>query len=151
MREATAYARRIQLLDAPSQTLYFLGLRADGGWSLVIDEDPVYQFNARNELRRAYVAGRKYAAVDGALQLLERDARGGRVKLTQTYDAVAEQRLLERCLELVHQLSLDLKQNRSEIQGCYPADDNSLTGVMLERLTIVSQSLQIAKVANVRG
>src|SRR5262245_41173967 len=82
LAEATALVERVEIV--PRRTLareygavletgsIVAGFRANGAMSLFLGEDPVYQFNAAGQLRRAFVNGRLYKAVGGRLVQLER-------------------------------------------------------------------------------
>ena len=48
----------------------FIGFRPQGQCSIYYDQDPVFQFNARCELRRVYFHGERYAALNGTLMHL---------------------------------------------------------------------------------
>ena len=68
LREATALVERIELVphrdrqfDASEPIV--VGFRADGALSIFFGDDPVYQFNAAGELRRAYCDGLLFKAV----------------------------------------------------------------------------------------
>ncbi len=50
-----------------------IGFRQSGAASFFIDNDPVYQFNAAGQLRRAFVDGLLYKAQRGRLVSLRRD------------------------------------------------------------------------------
>lgn len=65
-----------------------VGFRPGGQVSLYVGPDPVFQFNADNQLRRVYWNENRYSAIDGRLCLLERDRRGGQV--TFRNDPVAQ-------------------------------------------------------------
>ena len=87
---------------ATEQVEVFVGVRSSGGWSIYFGEDPVLQFNERNELRRLYFAGVRYAAVSGRLELLHRAERGGRVVFErQVLEPERERELLDVCQGLV--------------------------------------------------
>ena len=49
-----------------------VGFRRDGALSIFFGDDPVYQFNAAGELRRAYCDGLLFKAVRGRLVSLRR-------------------------------------------------------------------------------
>jgi hypothetical protein len=75
LREATALVERVELslpADALDTNSVVAGFRKDGALSIFFRADPVYQFNAAGELRRAYCDGLLYKAVRGALVSLER-------------------------------------------------------------------------------
>ena len=70
LREATALVERIEL--ALSGQHIVAGFRRDGSLSIFFGEDPVYQFNAAGELRRAYSSGQLIKALDGRLVAMRR-------------------------------------------------------------------------------
>lgn len=68
------YRGRIHIGD----TEVVVGFRAGGAASLYWDQDPVFQFNVVQELRRVYFAGDRYAADAGKLvRLLQKRADHG--------------------------------------------------------------------------
>jgi hypothetical protein len=72
MREATALVRRVELRVPHEVDAIVVGFRRDGACSLFFGADPVYQFNARGELRRGYVDGKLLKAERGRLAELTR-------------------------------------------------------------------------------
>lgn len=61
---------------------WILGWRADGSASFYVDQDPVFQFNAAGEIRRAYVSGRKLSVDQGRLsELVRASSLAGRLSL----------------------------------------------------------------------
>src|SRR5262245_2457169 len=87
LREATALVERIELAPrsaAGSATAHVIaGFRRDGGLSIFFGDDPVYQFNAAGELRRAYCEGKLVKAVGGRLANLSRLRTVGEVQLVR--------------------------------------------------------------------
>src|SRR6188472_3162282 len=91
LREATALVERIELLPqsaGAAQSLNLaegepvvVGFRADGALSAFFGADPVYQFNAEGELRRAYVSGLLFKAAQGRLISLNRVRTASEVQL----------------------------------------------------------------------
>lgn len=79
LRDATALTPRLSLRTTlgSREVAVFAGFRGDA-LSIYFDEDPVLQFNAKQELRRAFVDGQMYRADLGRLMALRRnaDARG---------------------------------------------------------------------------
>lgn len=87
---------------ATEQTEVFIGVRSSGGWSIYFGEDPVLQFNERNELRRLYFREVRYAAAAGNLELLKREERGGRVVFErQRLETECERDVLNACQDLM--------------------------------------------------
>src|SRR5215212_3746686 len=93
LREATALVERIELSPrttdvsiAASKLLdqsIVAGFRRDGALSIFFGEDPVYQFNAAGELRRAYCNGKLLKATRGQLAALERVRTENEVQLVR--------------------------------------------------------------------
>ena len=79
--EATALVERVELLLAGVPEPIVAGFRAEGSASLFFGDDPVYQFNARGQLRRAFVGGRLYKADAGRLVEMTRQRQAGRIQL----------------------------------------------------------------------
>jgi hypothetical protein len=73
LREATALVERAEFRLPDQAESLTIGFRRDGALSLFVGADPVYQFNAAGELRRAYVAGLLYKAEQGQLVELRRE------------------------------------------------------------------------------
>ncbi len=61
-------------------TVLVVGFRDQGQVSLFCGVDPVFQFNDRYELRRAFSRSCRYRAENGCLVELTRNRRGGRVE-----------------------------------------------------------------------
>jgi hypothetical protein len=74
LREATALVERIELIPhgVLSDGHIIAGFRRNGALSIFFGEDPVYQFNAAGELRRAYCDGKLLRAMHGRLAALDR-------------------------------------------------------------------------------
>jgi hypothetical protein len=81
LREATALVERIEFAARATESLpvaghgdehIVAGFRRDGALSVFFGEDPVYQFNAAGELRRAYKSGKLLKAAGGRLVSLTR-------------------------------------------------------------------------------
>jgi hypothetical protein len=83
LREATALVERVEL-DVPGEPAPIVaGFRRDGSLSVYFGGDPVYQFNAAGELRRAFVGGLLYKAERGRLVELTRHREAGQVVLAR--------------------------------------------------------------------
>ncbi len=72
LREATALVERVEFTIPPGTDPIVVGFRRNGAASFFFGDDPVYQFNSDQELRRAFVAGRLYKAESGSLVQLDR-------------------------------------------------------------------------------
>jgi phytoene dehydrogenase-like protein len=84
LREATALVERVELTIPGCQESIVVGFRRDGAASFFFGPDPVYQFNAAGELRRAYVNGLLYKAERGRLVALRRDRSATEIALVRT-------------------------------------------------------------------
>jgi len=70
LREATALVERVELRDDSRDDgphTIVVGFRRDGAASYFFDADPVYQFNAKRELRRGFHDGKLIKAERGRL------------------------------------------------------------------------------------
>jgi hypothetical protein len=138
LRDAVAYSERVLLhLAAPPNPL-FVGFRASGGISLYYDDDPVFQFNADGELRRAYCEKTKYAAKDGYLmQIASRPApqqESPRIQLSMhRLPDVEEIRLRQNIENCLTRTATCLAQNEFVIEGAYP---QSHASHLVERLRV---------------
>lgn len=75
LREAVALVERVELLDtshSDRRHTITIGFRRDGAISYFFAADPVYQFNARRELRRGFLHGKLLKAEQGRLVELTR-------------------------------------------------------------------------------
>jgi hypothetical protein len=79
--EATALVERVELLLAGVPQPIVAGFRLEGSASLFFGDDPVYQFNARGDLRRAFVDGRLYKADGGRIVEMTRQRQADRIQL----------------------------------------------------------------------
>lgn len=72
LAEATALVERAEIVDRASGRHVVFGFRRNGALSIYFESDPVFHFNSRNELRRAYINARLVKAEKGRLVALER-------------------------------------------------------------------------------
>jgi hypothetical protein len=93
LREATALVERIELATSAvtANDHVVIGFRTDGAMSIFFGADPVYQFNAAGELRRAYLGGERYKAMAGRLAALHRVRLINQVQLVRRDLTAAEQ------------------------------------------------------------
>jgi len=136
MRDATAYPRRL-LLHHPRCNAIFIGFRNQGGWSVYFGEDPVYQFNAQQKLRRVHFEKQNYAAEQGKLlrlnrqrpqnqslnlQNLNQQNSGGRIELDRIHDELDEQRVLQDCHTRISALMEWIEQGSVTVSDRFPED-----------------------------
>jgi len=132
LREATAFVERIELVPSSStskaaETPIVAGFRADGALSVFFGEDPVYQFNAAGELRRAYCDGLLLKAVRGRLVSLQRVRSANEVQLVRHELTDAEQNdFLAAMKNRLHELAEMLAVGDCEIGRQSPPDADVL-------------------------
>ncbi len=138
MREATALVERIELL--PRRRFEFLplpkgegfqtivaGFRADGAMSVFFGEDPVYQFNAAGELRRAYCGKLLLKGVRGRLVSLQRVRSASEVQLVRHELTDVEQNdFLAALKNRLHRLAEMLAAGDCEARRRAPPDADVL-------------------------
>ena len=88
LREATALVARVALRHVALTAAGFeepvvVGFRRDGALSVFFGPDEAYQFNAAQELRRAYLDGLLYKAEQGRLVSLRRERQEREVALVR--------------------------------------------------------------------
>jgi hypothetical protein len=146
LREATALVTRIELAptDAGQGAQVVIGFRQSGAASVFFDSDPVYHFNAADELRRAYCDGLLFKAEGGRLISLRRERQEGEVQLLRHELSDIEQRaFVERMRQEVHNFMAGLKAGVYHVVGQVPADADLLDRVRnwlsgLDNMTIAA-------------
>ena len=132
LREATALVERIELVPSSStskaaETPIVAGFRADGALSVFFGEDPVYQFNAAGELRRAYCDGLLLMAVRGRLVSLQRLRSANEVQLVRHELTDAEQNDFLAAMRLrLRGLSALVGTRSFAVTGQFPPDADVL-------------------------
>lgn len=123
LAEATALVERIELTIAGRAAPIVAGFRRDGSLSLYFGSDPVFQFNARGELRRAFVDGLLFKAVHGRLASLRRERTTDATNLVRhDLSEEEESRLVERLQSLLRDLDDAFEQGRVNVTGQVPSD-----------------------------
>lgn len=108
LRDGTAMPIRGRTMIG--ETEVFLGFRSDGQFSLYWDQDPVFQFDPLQQLRRVYIDGQRLKAEQGRLvamtkQSSERSSSAERLQFR--FDLVSDDRQrhiierLGRCLQQI--------------------------------------------------
>jgi hypothetical protein len=121
LREATALVERVELRAADEPEPIVAGFRRGGALSLFFGADPVFQFNAAGELRRAFRDGRLLKAERGRLVELTRVRTATETDLRSTeLDATATAELLAEMGRRIAGLAKSLADGRSAIVGQVP-------------------------------
>jgi hypothetical protein len=136
LREATALTERIEYqVDGES---IVSGFRSDGSGSLFLGVDPVYQFNRRGELRRAYWRGLLVKAEQGNLVSLRRHRTDDEVQLLRhdLSDVETQEFLEEARMHLARTLQR-IQSADCQIVGQVPPDgsvDQRVQAWLIQRL-----------------
>ena len=125
LREATALVERVELRLPEQPELIVAGFRRDGSASFFLGQSPVYQFNSRHELRRAYVGGLLYKVDGGELVEMRRERTATAVELRsrQLLPEETAKFLLEAqdCLKRLRDALLD---GKAEVVGQVPGEQD---------------------------
>lgn len=121
LREATALVERAEwVLPATGQRVV-AGFRRDGSISFYFDEEPVYQFNAQGQLRRAFHAGQMLKAERGELVALEKVRGDDCVALVRNPLSEAQQsEFLAQLDQHLHDFAQRLNTRHAELVGQVP-------------------------------
>jgi hypothetical protein len=106
IRDARNLVRRVELLVPPALCEHHVvvGCRNSGDLSVYFGEDSAYHFNARGELRRAFVDGALLKAEAGCLIAMRRHRPGGEVQLRSRHLDPGEQQRFMTAMQ--HRLRL---------------------------------------------
>jgi hypothetical protein len=140
LHEGTALVERVELVPRSADSTGSLsvladepivaGFRADGALSVFFGSDPVYQFNAAGELRRAYRDCLLFKAVDGRLVSLRRERNEHEVRLVRHELSDAEQQeFLAAMSNRLRDLSALIATNEYDVAGQVPEDGTVLAKV----------------------
>ena len=150
IRTATALVERVELAIDGFPDLLVIGFRRDGAASLFVGEDPVYQFNARGELRRAFQAGKLVKAESGRLVELTRQRADNRVDmLRQELTDLQQDQFLSQLRQTLDKLHRALQQNQYRVTGQVPADQDVVRQAS-QWIEGLADTIPIAEVANAR-
>ena len=128
LREASALVERIELQitnaaggEDTDSVPVVVGFRSNGAISIFLGSDPVYQFNAAGELRRAYCDGALFKAARGKLITLERVRRPDEVQLLSRVLTNGEEGVfISRMQDRLRALAIGLDRGSFRINGQVP-------------------------------
>jgi hypothetical protein len=132
LREATALVERIELapVGESADEHVVAGFRAGGAASFFFGADPVYQFNAAGELRRAYCNGLLVKAARGRLVSLSRQRLETKVQLlSRELSDVEQAEFVTKMCDRLRRLAAALETNQWTIVGQVPANGDVLGGL----------------------
>lgn len=149
LREAVALVDRVELLVAGEPEPVTAGYRRDGSLSLFFGADPVWQFNARGELRRGYRAGKLLKAVRGRLVELTRERTAAATELLSRDLSVPEQQAaIAEALARLASLHAALSAGRYEVVGQVPPEVDVVAKLRTSLVTL-SAGFAVAHAPNV--
>ncbi len=144
LKEATGLVDRVELkLDAFEESIV-VGFRAAGGLSFYFGPDPVYHFNPSLKLRRIFLGGQRYKAIQGNLIRLIQDPDAPNLKFSPHELSAAE--TADRLAQMHHRLKMlrsHLEQDRYTLLGQVPEDANSI-----DRLRTLLPELLLGRIAD---
>ena len=150
IRTATAFVQRIELAIDGFSELLVVGFRSDGAASFFIGEDPVYQFNAAGELRRAFRVGKLLKAESRKLVELTRKRADNRVDMVSCELSEAEQQqFLSQIWKTLRELQQALLGQRYRVTRQVP-DEQDIVGQVIQWIDQLPDSIPVANVANAR-
>ncbi len=120
--EATALVERIELQREDAEPIV-VGFRVSGCGSIYFGGEPVYQFNTQHALRRGYVDGLLFKAVDGRLISMDRQRTAEGVQLRSREQTSEEtERFLDCMCTLLTELADAIAGNQIRILRQVPRD-----------------------------
>ena len=149
LREATALVERIELIPngATIDGRIVAGFRRNGALSIFFGEDPVYQFNAEGDLRRAYNDGKLLKADRGRLAALQRVRTQNEVQLVRhELDETAANQFLTQMAKHLQAFAALIDTNAFDVAGQVPSDADVLG--RLKRWFATHSDVQIAQRPN---
>jgi len=125
MAEAKALVERAEW-DVPGfAEPVTIGFRRDGSVSFYFGPEEVFQFNSRQQLRRAFRHGRLYKAVDGVLAQLRRERTPTEVNLLRRdLTPVETTEIRQRIAELLTQFLTACHAGQLTLRAQVPAEAN---------------------------
>ena len=154
LRDATAFTTRVQLIlshehqpaDEHRPAIVFAGFHTAGAVSFYFDQDPVYHFNWKGQLRRAFVDDVLIKAESGRLIGWTRQHSETEVAMLRNEMPPGEQQAFcNVALERLRQLQQTLATGKYEIEGQVQPDDGGEP--VLDRLANFLASLDSIQIA----
>ncbi|MCA9226861.1 MAG: hypothetical protein KDA47_14665 [Planctomycetales bacterium] len=152
LREATALVRRIELRLPDLTEAIVVGFRRDGAASFFFGFDPVFQFRATGELRRAFRDGLLIKADSGRLVALRRSrTEHESLLLSRELPPDETQALLDDLCDRLNHLHRALVAAEYEIVGQAPHDEPLVEAVLAEVQRLLGRPIVIADTPRVQS
>jgi hypothetical protein len=130
LREATALIERAELRLLDYGEPIVIGFRRDGSGSLYVGGEPVFQFNSRGRLRRAYWEGELIKAEAGQLVALTRQRTATAVELIrQELSPARAAEILAAGRSWLDRIANALATGQFEVTGQVPEDGTVLVRI----------------------
>lgn len=125
LTEATALVERAELMLPNQPEPVVVGFRPDGCGSVYFGPDPVYHFNPRHQLRRAFRGDRLYKAEAGELIRLTREHSPQASHLVRhPLSDEEKQRFLSEMNARLKELHVSIVQKGARVSRQVPAEGN---------------------------
>lgn len=147
MREAVALVRRAELSypGRPSDGPVTLGFRRDGSLAIYFGADPVYQFDQKYRLRRAYVAGHLYRSQGQTLARLTRERSPKETVLVRLdLDAEELEAFLKAARNQLTELQEAMRLKCIEVRAHVPTNTNCVEEVEEFVAEVLRQEMPLA-------
>lgn len=149
LADATALVERAELQMPGEPAAIVAGFRRAGQLSLYFAEEPVYQFNAAGELRRAFVDGSMIVAIRRQLVRLAKTRTAEATRLAhQPLDGKQAADLLAAVQERLATLAAAIEGGRIAVQRQVPVDGQFLPRLQ-QWLAAHAGAIAVADAANV--
>ncbi len=129
LRDASALVPRIELHTSihGQRCEVFAGFRKENALSLYFDTEPVYHFNSRGELRRAFVDGQLIKAQEGKLVVWQpRRTSDITEMMSHQCDDQQHQQFCAKLLGYLQEFNEALDSDNFTVAGQVPADADAL-------------------------
>ncbi|MBI85493.1 MAG: hypothetical protein CMJ81_20055 [Planctomycetaceae bacterium] len=151
LQEATALVERIEFAIGPDRKRVVVGFRQNGACSFFFGAEPVYQFNSKMQLRRAYVDGKLFGATAGTLSVLKRLRQRDRLAIErQVLETTDVEALIVQAQEHLSHLDQVLRDGSFVSVGQVPSEID-VHGRVRTWLSTLPTPLQIADSPRVGG
>jgi len=143
MAEAVALVRRVELQMPGRDEIVVAGFRANGWLSIYLGPDPMFQFDERGRLRRAFVGGLLYRTQGTTLAQLRRERT--EIETTLLRRDLTESELAEfqnAMRRAVVYLSESLVQRQAVLLRQSPMEDDRLLDDLAAGLDCVLKSAE---------
>ncbi|TWT73782.1 hypothetical protein Pla123a_36760 [Posidoniimonas polymericola] len=150
LRDARALVRRGEFHVEGIEEPVVIGFRQGGAASVYFGEDPAVHFTSDGLLRRGFIGGSLYKAVEGQLVRMQRVRTDSEVQLqSRTLDAAPQQELLDSLRGRLQTLAERLSAGRYILAGQAPTEGSIDTAAGEWLAGLLVHPLRVADAPNV--